>query len=252
MKTNTDNDMSEKLQKVLARAGFGSRRQMEAWIESGRVKINNRVAELGNRVTPEDVIQVDDKTITFPHQITDPIVIMYHKPVGEVCTRSDPEGRRTVFEGLPKIASGRWVGVGRLDINTSGLMLFTNDGELANSLMHPSAQIQREYAVRVLGEVDAQMIYNLTHGVELDDGPARFEDLVESGGKGSNQWYHVVVAEGRNRLVRRLWESQGLQVSRLMRVRFGPVFLDKKLRPGETQELDAKTIKELVAKKHPA
>lgn len=237
--------MSEKLQKVLARAGLASRRKIEDWIRDGRIKVNGRVAELGCRVTEKDKIFVDGERVEFAEAVDNARVIMYHKPVGEICTRSDPEGRPTVFSQLPKCYQGRWISVGRLDVNTSGLMLFTNDGDLANCLMHPSANLAREYAVRVFGKVDSALLQRLVKGVKLEDGFARFEEIVDSGGEGLNHWYHVVVMEGRNRLVRRLWESQGLQISRLKRVRFGPVFLEAKLRQGKWVELEPKIYNQL-------
>lgn len=238
--------MSEKLQKVLARAGFGSRRQMESWIAQGRVEVNNRVAILGERVTPYDRIKVNGRWIANAEKTAKTRVIMYHKPIGQICTRHDEEGRVTVFSALPKIKNGRWINIGRLDINTAGLLLFTNDGELTNRLMHPAGLIEREYAVRILGKADEATLKRLTHGVELEDGIARFEDIVESGGDGVNQWYHVVVMAGRNRLVRRLWQSQGFQVSRLLRVRFGPVILDKSLRPKQYREITGDLLKQLL------
>jgi len=236
----------ERLQKVLAREGLGSRREIEQWIQDGRVQVNGRVAELGDRISLHDRVKVDRRPVKISKDEISTRVIMYHKPVGEICTRSDPEGRKTVFESLPKIKSARWISVGRLDINTSGLLLFTNDGELANQLMHPSQNIEREYAVRILGKVDEALLKRLTQGVQLDDGSARFEHIVYSGGEGANHWYHVVVVEGRNRIVRRIWESQGVTVSRLMRVRYGPIFLEKSLRPGHYQEVPEKTLKKLV------
>lgn len=241
-----DSPADEKLQKVLARAGYGSRREIEGWISEGRIKVNRRVATLGDRVSEQDRIEVDGKTVH--HQKLKQKrsrVLVYHKPVGEVCSRSDPEGRETIFANLPRLASGRWISVGRLDLNTSGLLLITTDGELANKLMHPSQQIEREYAVRVHGEVDAAMLRRLQAGVELDDGPAHFEQIIDVGGDGTNHWYHVVLREGRNREVRRLWESQGVQVSRLMRVRFGAISLPRGQKPGRWEDLPEKAIEEL-------
>lgn len=238
---------SEKIQKVLARAGFGSRRQMEAWILEGRIEVNGRQASLGDRISTKDRVKVDGKLVSVQEEKQPTRIIMYHKPVGQICTRRDPEGRPTVFRELPKIKNGRWISIGRLDINTSGLLLFTNDGELANGLMHPSNQVEREYAVRILGKADETIMQRLTNGVQLADGFARFEHIVDSGGDAANHWYHVVVVEGRNRLVRRLWESQGFQVSRLMRVRFGPVFLEKSLRPKQSREITGKLFEKLIA-----
>ncbi|MEL7938019.1 23S rRNA pseudouridine(2605) synthase RluB, partial [Pseudomonas delhiensis] len=234
----------EKLQKVLARLGVGSRRDVEAWIEEGRVKVNGVVASLGQRVEGHDAIAVDEHLIRR-EQAEEHVrrVLIYNKPEGEVCTRDDPEGRPTVFDRLPRLRSGRWINVGRLDINTTGLLLFTTDGELANRLMHPSYEMDREYAVRVRGEVDEDMIERLKAGVMLEDGPAKFSDIQQApGGEGFNHWYHVVVMEGRNREVRRLWESQGVVVSRLKRVRFGPVFLTSELTMGRYREMDQREL----------
>lgn len=237
---------SEKLQKVLAKAGIGSRREMEKWIERGQIKVNGVVATIGDRVTAKDKIKVKNKLIKNPLQgFTKCRVIMYHKPVGQICTAQDPEGRKTVFDALPKLNNSRWIMVGRLDINTSGLLLFTNDGEFANQLMHPRYEIEREYAVRVVGDVTDDIINNLKKGVKLDDGMAAFDSIAFSGGEGTNSWYHVVLHEGRNREVRRLWESQGLQVSRLTRIRFGNLPLPKYLRRGAYKELEASAIQRL-------
>lgn len=228
----------EKLQKVLARMGLGSRREVETWIGAGRVLVNGEPATLGCRVDGLDQITVDGRPLRrdLGAEVLRRVMI-YNKPEGEVCTRDDPEGRPTVFDRLPRLKHGRWINVGRLDINTSGLLLFTTDGELANRLMHPSWQMDREYAVRVMGEVDEEMIERLKQGVMLEDGPARFTDVVSSGGDGINRWYHVCLVEGRNREVRRLWESQGVRVSRLKRVRFGPVFLGAELPVGRWREM---------------
>lgn len=238
--------MDEKLQKVLARAGFGSRRTMESWISSGRVKVNGIIASLGDRVSASDKILVDGKKLVANTAVEVPQrVLLYNKPLGEICTRNDPEGRKTVFDKLPELHHARWVAVGRLDINTSGLLLFTTDGELANALMHPSAQIEREYAVRVLGEVTPEMIETMHKGVQLEDGLASFTDIQYFAGEGSNHWYHVVILEGRNREVRRLWESQGVKVSRLKRVRFGNIFIPSQITVGRFCELGGKEIKDL-------
>ncbi len=223
--------VGEKLQKVLARLGVGSRRDVEVWIAEGRVNVNGSVASLGQRVDSHDAITVDGHLIRR-EEAAESVrrVLIYNKPEGEVCTRDDPEGRPTIFDRLPRLRTGRWINVGRLDINTTGLLLFTTDGELANRLMHPSYEMDREYAVRVRGEVTEEMIERLLNGVMLEDGPAKFSDIQQApGGEGFNHWYHCVVMEGRNREVRRLWESQGLVVSRLKRVRFGPVFLTSEL-----------------------
>ena len=229
----------ERLQKLLANAGFGSRRQLEGLIAEGRVKVNGKVAKLGDRATAEDRIEINGRPVGNRRLGgTQRYVIIYNKPEGELVTRKDPQGRKTVFERLPRLPTGRWIAVGRLDINSAGLLLLTNDGELANRLMHPRAAIEREYAVRVKGEVTDQMVRQLVTGIELEDGPARFEDVVQSGGEGSNQWFHLVIMEGRKREVRRLWEAVGVTVSRLKRVRYGPIILDSRVKAGQWRELD--------------
>ena len=246
--------MSEKLQKVLARAGFGSRRQIEHWIEEGRITIDGDPATVGARVTADQTIRVDGRNIPNRLLQTTQRSLIYHKPEGEVCTRSDPQGRPTVFEKLPKLRGARWIAIGRLDINTSGLLLFTTDGELANRLMHPSHEIEREYAVRVLGKVSDEMLVRLKQGVMLDDGPAHFESLIDAGGTGANHWYHAVLKEGRNREVRRLWDAVGITVSRLIRVRFGTVQLPPHFHTGRTIDIDEETaasLYELVGLKPP-
>ena len=232
--------MAERLQKLLAAAGLGSRRELERWIEAGRVKLNGRVAKLGDRAGPDDRVMVDNEPVRLvaSAQLA-PRVIAYHKPVGELVTRDDPEGRPTVFDALPPLEGARWVAVGRLDINTAGLLLLTNDGELANALMHPSRQVAREYAVRVLGEVSDASIAKLKRGVQLDDGPASFETVRAAGGEGANRWYHVVLREGRHREVRRIWEAVGHKVSRLIRVRYGPVRMHRELATGKVKHLKA-------------
>lgn len=236
----------ERIQKILANAGFGSRRELERRIEAGEVKINGKIAKLGDRILPTDKVMIGSRQVGS-RRLLEKVnrTIVYNKPEGELVTRSDPKQRPTVFQRLPKLDTGRWIAVGRLDINTSGLMLFTTNGELANRLMHPSGQIEREYAVRVLGEVTDSMLNKLVNGVELEDGAARFEDLVESGGEGANRWFHVVIMEGRNREVRRLWESVGAQVNRLKRVRFGPVMLDTRLPAGKCRELHREELDRL-------
>lgn len=238
----------ERIQKALARQGLGSRRQIENWIKEGLIKVNDQVASLGDQVKAGDVIVYSGRKIVIrdPKKKL-PRVLMYHKPEGEVCTRSDPEGRPTIFENLPGLKHSRWVAVGRLDLNTSGLILVTDDGELANRLMHPSNQMQREYAVRILGTASDEDLIKLTHGVQLEDGKARFEEIVDSGGQGANHWYHVVLLEGRNREVRRMWEAVGLKVSRLMRVRYANAILSKSQRPGQTRELSDKKVIELAS-----
>ena len=240
--------MSEKLQKVLARVGLGSRRHMEEAIIQGRVSVNGKIAEIGQRIEATDELRVDGRRVDFAlEEETRRRVIIYYKPEGEICSRQDPEGRPTVFDNLPNLRGERWVMVGRLDINSSGLLLFTNDGELANRLMHPSNEVEREYAVRVMGEVTPTARQALLDGVTLDDGPAKFESFTEVGGEGINRWYQVVVKEGRNREVRRLFESQGLRVSRLLRIRYGTVSLPRQLHTGRWIELDKDEIDGITA-----
>ena len=234
-------EKGEKLHKALANLGWGSRRKMEQWISEGRVTIDGAVARLGDRVRAGQIVRLDGKPVDL-EEAREVRVLLYHKPVREVCSRHDPEGRKTVFERLPKLKSGRWISVGRLDFNTSGVLLFTTDGALANALMHPSNAIEREYLVRVMGRVDDPMLERLKSGVELDDGPARFSDIQEGGGEGINRFFYVVLMEGRNREVRRLWESQGLTVSRLKRVRYGEVFLPSKLKKGQWLELPQRDV----------
>ncbi|WP_439134942.1 23S rRNA pseudouridine(2605) synthase RluB [Pseudomaricurvus sp.] len=236
----------EKLQKVLAREGVGSRREMERFIAAGRVEVNGKVAQLGDRITLQDKVVVDGRRVKLTPPENNPLrVLLYNKPEGEICSRSDPEGRKTVYDRLPEIKNERWISVGRLDFNTSGLLLFTNDGELANKLMHPSSMIDREYLVRVQGDVDDDMKKRLKDGVLLDDGKARFTDIVDGSGDGSNAWFYCVVMEGRNREVRRLWESQGVKVSRLKRVRYGNIFIPSHVRVGQWIELNYREVKEL-------
>ena len=240
---------TEKLQKVIARSGITSRREAERWIDAGRVKVNGKVAKVGERVDETDRIEVDGKRVRaasgdkFKRR-----VIAYHKPEAQISSRHDPEGRRTVFDNLPRIKNERWISIGRLDYNTTGLMLFTNDGELANKLMHPSSQIDREYMVRVMGNIDGDMMQRLRDGVMLEDGMAKFTDIVEARGEEDsiNRWFYVCVMEGRNREVRRLWESQDVVVSRLKRVRFGPIFIPAKLRKGQWQELTDREVRDLL------
>jgi 23S rRNA pseudouridine2605 synthase len=238
--------MSEKIQKVLAAAGLGSRREIEGWIKEGRIAVNGQTAKLGDRITEDQHVAVDGRIIQrMKSQSQRTRVLLYHKPEGQICSRADPEGRPSIFDRLPLIRNGRWIAVGRLDFNTSGLLLLTNDGELANRLMHPSAEIEREYAVRVQGEVDKPMLKRLKNGIELNDGRAHFEDISDAGGEGTNHWYHVIVREGRNRMVRRLWESQDVRVSRLIRVRFGNIILPRLLPKGRWDELDIQHINSL-------
>lgn len=243
--TESKNHETLKLQKILADRGLGSRREMERWIAAGRVAVNSVVAGLGLRVKNSDVIEVDGKVLSPPEaQATR--VLIYHKPVGEVCTRHDPEGRPTIFQRLPRLHRQRWISVGRLDINTEGLIVLTNNGELAHRLLHPSFGVEREYAVRVLGKVTPEIVQRLLKGVSLEDGQARFQTITDAGGKGANHWYHVTLSEGRKREVRRLWESQNLTVSRLIRIRFGHFVLPPDLSRGQLRELEADAWQTIV------
>ena len=243
-------ESTEKLQKALARAGIGSRRGMETLIQEGRVTVNGVTAGLGDRVRASDRVMLDGRPLRIvPMELTKPRLVMYHKPVGELVTRDDPRGRPTVFEtlrhALPERGDGRWIAIGRLDFNTSGLLLLTNSGDLAQRLMHPAGGMQREYAVRVLGELMPEQRRQLLAGVSLSDGPAHFDTLENAGGEGANRWYRVTLGEGRNREVRRLFEAVGLTVSRLMRVRFGPFELPRGLKQGRLLELDPDVVSRL-------
>jgi 23S rRNA pseudouridine2605 synthase len=237
--------VSERVQKLLAGAGHGSRRGIEEWIRAGRITINGRAASLGDRASAGDAICLDGKPLDLGGSAATTEVLLYHKPVGEMTTRSDPEGRPTVFDRLPPPSTGRWIVVGRLDVNTSGLLLFTNDGELAHRLMHPSSEIEREYLVRVRGDLSAPVLERLRTGVQLDDGPARFDRIEVASTEGSHSWCRVCLHEGRNREVRRLFEHEGLVVSRLSRLRYGPVELPRDLRGGGHRLLEARDIAEL-------
>tara|TARA_A100001037_G_scaffold304408_1_gene341099 strand:+ start:14039 stop:14866 length:828 start_codon:yes stop_codon:yes gene_type:complete len=236
--------MGEKLQKRLAALGLGSRREIETWIAAGRVAVNGELAHLGQRVEDADRIDVDGKRVVAKTSVT-PRVLILNKPAGVICTRRDPEGRTTVFDELPKLRGGRWISVGRLDIQTTGLLLLTNDGALADKLMRPATGLDREYAVRVNGKLSESQQARLRDGVTIDGEILRFSDVQYYNGKGVNHWYHVVVMEGRNREVRRLFESVGLVVSRLKRVRFGPVVLPSSLARGRVAELGAADLKSL-------
>jgi len=244
-----------RLQKLLAAAGLGSRRSVEQWIRDGRITIAGRVAQLGDRAAPGDDVRLDGRKLDLdPAQLLARELLLYHKPVGEVTTRSDPQGRPTVFERLPKPRSGRWITVGRLDVNTSGLLLFTTDGELAHRLMHPSSEIEREYLVRVRGRPQPDVIRQLLDGVQLDDGPARFDRITRETADddtpaGGHSTFRVVLHEGRNREVRRLWNGVGFEVSRLLRIRYGPIELPRDLRPGGTRIADAALVERLSALK---
>lgn len=238
----------ERIQKLLASAGLGARREIERWIESGRLAVNGTTVTLGMKATAADRFTLDGQPLSVRPQSTVRVrVIAYHKPEGELTARKDEEGRPTVFDNLPRLRGSRWISVGRLDFNTGGLLLFTNDGALANALMHPSREVVREYAVRVLGELDGMQMHRLVTRVDLEDGPAKFETLVDAGGEGINRWYKVTLREGRNREVRRLIESQGLQVSRLMRTRYGPVDLGKGLKRGQYRELEGEELAAVYA-----
>ncbi|CAK0758654.1 23S rRNA pseudouridine(2605) synthase [Gammaproteobacteria bacterium] len=237
---------TEKLQKILARIGVGSRREVETWITAGRISVNETQAILGQRVTGQERIRIDGQLVTLHAQPSRRRVLLYHKPEGEVCTRKDPQGRPTLFDHLPMTRNSRWVAVGRLDFNTSGLIILTTDGELAHRLMHPSQELEREYAMRVLGQIEATKLQALCAGVDLEDGLAHFEHLIDAGGEGANHWYRGILKEGRNREVRRLWESQGIQVSRLIRVRFGPVLLPRGLHRGRWEEAPLNVVQSLL------
>ena len=238
--------MKERLQKVLANLGLGSRREIEGWISEGRIKVDGEVAELGCQVDGTETVLLDGRRVSIESGEQERRVLVYYKPEGEITTRHDPEGRPTIFDSLPRINDGRWITVGRLDINTQGLLLVTNDGELAHRLMHPSHELEREYAVRVIGEFTDEMAENMKNGIEFEDGLSKFEEILWSGGTGANFWYHVTVKGGKNREVRRLWESQGLMVSRLIRIRYGNVELPKGLREGQFIDIDPEVLKELV------
>jgi 23S rRNA pseudouridine2605 synthase len=235
-----------KLHKALADAGYGSRRELEEWIVAGRVSVNGQPAHVGQRVGPEDKIRLNGKLVQLKFGLRLPRVLVYHKPEGEIVSRDDPDGRPSVFARLPRLKSGRWISIGRLDFNSCGLLLFTNDGGLANRMMHPRYEIQREYAVRVLGEATPEMLERLRSGVQLEDGLASFSLIEEAGGEGANRWYRVVLSEGRNREVRRMFEAVGLMVSRLMRVRYGPVHLSPRLKRGQCRDLEPGEVAELL------
>tara|TARA_Y100000994_G_scaffold249505_1_gene261604 strand:+ start:408 stop:1133 length:726 start_codon:yes stop_codon:yes gene_type:complete len=236
--------VKKRIHKVLAEHGYGSRRGIEELIRQNKVEVNGEIAKIGQLVSEKDSFKIEGKKILLSSKgLKETRVLMYNKKVGEVSTRNDPENRRTVFDNLPRLNSGRWISVGRLDLNTSGLMLFTNNGELANKLMHPSSVIEREYVARIHGLVTRKIVQNLVDGVRLEDGLARFTD-VQEGRKGkTNQWFAMVIMEGRTREVRRLWESQNLEVSRLKRVRYGDLFLPAKLQQGAYKELSKSEVK---------
>ena len=237
---------SQKLHKVLAQAGLGSRRTMEEWIREGKVTVNGELAVIGTRVKPSDTIRIGKKTVRWPATHRLPRVLVYHKPEGEIVSHDDPEGRASVFEQLPDLRGAKWLAVGRLDYNTSGLLIFTTSGELANRMMHPRFAVEREYAVRIVGQLGAAQIQRLKTGIPLSDGLAMCDSVVDEGGEGTNHWYRIVLREGRNRVVRRLFEALGLTVSRLIRVRFGVVALPPRLKRGQVTSLPAGEVKRLL------
>ncbi|RKS87594.1 ribosomal large subunit pseudouridine synthase B [Orbus hercynius] len=239
------NDNTEKLQKVLANLGHGSRREIEALIAAKKISVDGKIATLGDRidVRTQPKIRISGNLVPVRPKDKDVCrVLAYYKPEGEICSKNDPDGRATVFANLPKLKNARWINIGRLDINTSGLLLFTTDGELANRLMHPRNEVEREYVVRVFGEVTDQQVFQLRKGVQLEDGPAAFKSISAQGGAGLNKWFNVVITEGRNREVRRMWEAVGVQVSRLLRVRYGNISLPKWLSRGTWTELDLAAV----------
>ena len=237
----------ERVQKALARMGYGSRREIERLIGEQKIRINGQLAKIGDHVKAGDKINIGNRRAVITSDVKRIRVLLYNKPEGEICTQKDEEGRKTVFESIGRLSEGRWISVGRLDINSSGLLLFTNYGDLANHLMHPSSEIEREYAVRVNGEVTSDIIKNLLKGVELEDGLLKFDQIIDAGGQGANHWYHVILKEGKNREVRRLWQSQDMRVSRLTRVRYGNLVLPRNLKTGKKVELSLDEIKTLFA-----
>ena len=237
--------MAERLQKLIASAGYGSRRWAERLIEQGRIEVNNKVAQIGDQCEITDKVKIDGRSVDLErYQEEETKVLILNKQAGVICSNKDDQGRKSVYSLLPK--ESRWVMVGRLDLNTSGLLLFTNNGDLANKLMHPSSQIDREYAVRVLGQVESEDIKQLTTGVELEDGFAKFDRVTIGGGEGANRWYKVVLKEGRKREVRRLWESLGFKVSRLIRIRFGEIRLPENLKANQYDYLKPGQVKLLL------
>lgn len=238
----------ERIQKVLSRAGLGSRREIEQWISDGAVRVNGQPAKLGDRLHEGDRLTIHGRPVNYAKRLEQaPRVLLYHKPTGELVTRRDPEGRPVIFTQLPRLKDGRWIAVGRLDVNTQGLLLVTNHGELANRLMHPSFEMEREYAVRVLGNVSDETLARLSQGINLEDGPARFETITPAGGEGANHWYHVTLKEGRNRIVRRLFDAVGVTVSRLMRIRYGNIALPPRLKACTFYEMTEKEVAALMA-----
>lgn len=245
--SNTSAATTFKLHKLLAQKGLGSRREMEALIAAGEVSVNGKTAVVGDRVSALDIVRIGKRVIRLNLEESLPKVLLYHKPEGEIVSRNDPEGRPSVFDKLPHLRSSKWIAIGRLDFNTSGLLIFTTDGALANRLMHPRFEVEREYAVRILGELTSEQMVQLTTGVELEDGLAAFSYLAEQGGEGINHWYRVILKEGKNREVRRMFEAIGLTVSRLMRVRFGPINLPPRIKRGQWLELEEKETRRLLS-----
>lgn len=232
---------------MLSRAGLGSRREIEQWIADGALRVNGHAVKLGDRLRDGDQLTINGRPVNYARRLEQkPRVLLYHKPTGELVTRRDPEGRPVVFTQLPRMKEGRWIAVGRLDVSTQGLLLVTNHGELANRLMHPSSEMEREYAVRVLGKVSDDMLARLSQGITLEDGPACFESITPAGGEGANHWYHVTLKEGRNRIVRRLFEALGVTVSRLMRIRYGNIILPPRLKACTFYEMTEQEVADLM------
>ena len=237
----------ERVQKVLANLGVGSRRSIEELIRQSKITINQKTAELGQLIYGDEVIHINGRRIHIKKKdVFQTRLIIYHKPEGEIVSHSDPKHQLNVFQNLPKIKNGKWISIGRLDINTSGLLLITNDGNLANHMMHPSKQIDREYSVRILGEVTEMIIKNIKAGINLEDGIAHVDEFEHAGGEGANQWYKMILREGKNREIRRIIESQNLQVSRLIRTRYGPIQLPTYLKRGKFKELEKKDIDKIM------
>lgn len=245
-KIKTIPEVTYKLHKLLAQTGLGSRREMEKLIATGQVTINGKIAKIGDRIGVKEVVRVKKRIINIKFNEGLPRIILYHKPEGEIVSRNDPYERPSVFNKLPKLKTSKWVSVGRLDFNTCGLLIFTTDGVLANRLMHPRFEVEREYAVRIVGQLDSKQITLLTTGIELEDGKAKFDHLSDQGGKGSNHWYKVILKEGKNREVRRMFEAIGLTVSRLIRVRFGSIKLPPRLKRGKSTELNKTEVESLL------